>query len=151
MERALTTSALGAILILSLAGPPASRGDGPVLPAELHPSLLFTAAEIPLLKDRLERQPYSTWWQTVRARAESTPASFTDERTRARYAKSLAFAYVMTDEETFAQRAVELLEQMKFPPRGGDLGEPHAEGEVVALYAVAYDMGAALFQPLLAQ
>ena len=140
MERTRRMPGLGAILVLSLTRALPGYGAGPVLPAEEHPGLLFTAAEIPLLQARIQREPYTTWWQTVRARAESTPASFDDERTRARYAKSLAFAYLMTGDEAFAQRAAELLEEMKFPPRGGDLGEPHAEGEVVALYAVAYDM-----------
>jgi len=107
---------------------------------EQHPGLLFTGDEVLELKERIQREPYSTWWQTVLARAESTPASFTEERSKARFAKSLAFAYLMTDDDAYAQRAVEVLKQMQFPPRGGDLGEPHNEGEVVAIYAIAYDM-----------
>ena len=110
------------------------------LPAEQHPSLLFTADDIVVMKERIQREPYATWWQTVLTRAESTPASFTEERSKARFAKSLAFAYLMTDDVTYADRAVEVLKEMQFPPRGGDLGEPHNEGEVVAIYAVAYDM-----------
>ena len=125
-----------AILPTAVAGWPAL----PALPAEVHPGLLFTAADIPTLKERIQREPYATWWQTVLERAESTPTTFTEERTRARYAKSLAFAYLMTDDTQLAARAAEVMLEMKFPPRGGDLGEPHNEGEVVAVYAVAYDM-----------
>ncbi len=110
------------------------------LPTEQHPGLLFTSDDIPELKERIQREPYSTWWQTVLARAESTPESFTEERSKARFAKSLAFAYLMTDDVAYADRAVEVLKEMQFPPRGGNLGEPHNEGEVVAIYAVAYDM-----------
>ena len=110
------------------------------LPAEQHPSLLFTADDVSVLKERIQREPYATWWQTVLERADSTPASFTEERSKARFAKSLAFAYLMTDDIAYAQRAVEVLLEMQFPPRDGDLGEPHNEGEVVAIYAVAYDM-----------
>ncbi len=110
------------------------------LPTEQHPGLLFTSDDISVLKERIQREPYATWWQTVQARAESTPESFTEERSKARFAKSLAFAYLMTDDVAYADRAVEVLKEMQFPPRGGDLGEPHNEGEVVAIYAVAYDM-----------
>ena len=113
---------------------------GVELSAERHPSLLFTDEQISVLKERILREPYATWWQTVSARAESAPTSFSEERSKARYAKSLAFAYLMTDDATLAERAVDLLLDMKFPPRGGDLGEPHNEGEAVAIYAVAYDM-----------
>ena len=125
-------------LVVAMLAPDLSVAQ--TLPAEQHPSLLFTSDDIPELKERIQRAPYVTWWQTVLTRAESTPESFTEERTKARFAKSLAFAYLMTDDTAYADRAVEVLKQMQFPPRGGDLGEPHNEGEVVAIYAVAYDM-----------
>ena len=130
------------ILVLIAILPTAAAGwpTLPALPAEVHPGLLFTAADIPTLKECIQREPYATWWQTVLERAESTPTTFTEERTRARYAKSLAFAYLMTDDTRFAARAAEVMLGISFPPRGGDLGEPHNEGEVVAIYAVAYDM-----------
>lgn len=110
------------------------------LPAEEHPGLLFTSEQIPQLKERIQREPYATWWQTVLARAESVPDAVAEERSKTRYAKSLAFAYLMTDSTAYAERAAELLLDMKFPPRDGDLGQPHNEGEVVAQYAQAYDM-----------
>ena len=59
---------------------------------------------------------------------------------KSRYAKSLAFAWLMTDNVAFAERALVVMQGVAFPPRGGDLGEPHNEGEVVAQYAVAYDI-----------
>ena len=127
--------ALG-ILISAAAPPAASR----TLPAEAHPSLLFTAADLPTLRERIEREPYAAWWRTVRERAASVPATIPDERSKVRYAKSAAFAWLMTGDETHARQAVDLLLDVRFPPRGGDLGEPHHEGEVVAQYAVAYDM-----------
>ncbi len=110
------------------------------LSAEVHPGLLFSAADIPLLKARIQREPYATWWQIVLQRARNTPATFADERAEVRYAKSLAFAWLMTDNAAFAERALEVMQGVAFPPRGGDLGEPHNEGEVVAQYAVAYDI-----------
>ena len=110
------------------------------LAAEVHPGLLFFAEDIPLLKERIQREPYTTWWRTVLQRARNTPATFVDERAEVRYAKSLAFAWLMTDNAAFAERALEVMQGVAFPPRGGDLGEPHNEGEVVAQYAVAYDI-----------
>ena len=130
---------MGVVALLALFGI-LRQATAQTLPPERHPSLLFTAEQVPLLKERIQRPPYSDWWQVVLQRARSTPSTFTAERSKARFAKSLAFAYQVTDEAAFAQRAVELLKDVKFPPRGGDLGEPHNEGEVVAFYAQAYDM-----------
>lgn len=113
---------------------------GQTLSAEVHPGLLFFAEDIPLLKERVQREPYATWWQTVLQRARNTPATFADERAKVRYAKSLAFAWLMTDNAAFAERALAVMQGVAFPPRGGDLGEPHNEGEVVAQYAIAYDI-----------
>ena len=110
------------------------------LSAEVHPGLLFSAKDIPLLKERIQREPYATWWRIVLQRARSAPATFVDERAEVRYAKSLAFAWMMTDNAAFAERALAVMQGVAFPPRGGDLGEPHNEGEVVAQYAVAYDI-----------
>ena len=110
------------------------------LSAEVHPGLLFSAEDIPLLKERIQREPYTTWWRIVLQRARNAPATFVDERTEVRYAKSLAFAWLMTEDAAFAERALEVMQGVAFPPRGGDLGEPHNEGEVVAQYAVAYDI-----------
>ena len=109
------------------------------LPPEHHPSLLFSAAEVPRLKDRVQRLPYSSWWGTILSRI-GQPSTGLDERAKIRRAKSLAFAYALTDSVPWAEAAAQLLEQVRFPPRGGDLGEPHIEGEAVALYAEAYDM-----------
>ncbi len=110
------------------------------LPAERHPALLFDTTTVPLLKERILRAPYAAWWATIKARAASVPSRFTAERDKARYARSLAFEYLLTDRIASAQQALELLQAMKFPPRGGDLGEPHAEGEALAHYVMAYDM-----------
>ncbi len=129
----------GIVVLLALAGI-SRQATAQTLPPERHPGLLFTAEQVPLLRERIQRSPYSDWWQIVLQRAQSTPATLAVERSKARYAKSLAFAYLMTDDRAFADRAVELLKDVKFPPRGGDLGQPHNEGEIVGFYAQAYDM-----------
>ena len=81
-----------------------------ILPPEEHPSLLFTAQDIPLLRERTERQPYASWWKTVEQRALTQPSVNDDERAKVRQAKSLAFVYVITGDETRAREAAELLE-----------------------------------------
>ena len=132
-------AALAAALGLLISGA-ASPAAPQTLPAEAHPGLLFTSGDLPALRDRINREPYATWWETVRERADSVPSDIPDERDKVRYAKSSAFAWLMTGDESYARQAVDLLLDVRFPPRGGDLGEPHAEGEVAAQYAVAYDM-----------
>ena len=128
----------GALAVLvSAAVSPASPQT---LPAETHPSLLFTADDLPTLRDRIGREPYADWWRTVRERADSVPSSLSGERQKVRFAKSAAFAWQITGDESYGRQAVDLLLDVRFPPRGGDLGEAHAEGEVAAQYAVAYDM-----------
>ena len=96
-----STSAPGAGVRAAVGGTAA----GVELSAERHPSLLFTDVQIFVLKERILREPYATRWQTVSARAESAPTSFSEERSKARYAKSLAFAYLMTDDAPLAERA----------------------------------------------
>ena len=130
--------ALTLFAVLTVLTPLASSAQ--ILSAEVHPGLLFAAEDVPQLKERIQREPYAIWWQTVLDRAQNVPTIFTEERTKVRFAKALAFAWLMTDDSAFADRALQVMQEVAFPPRGGDLGEPHNEGEVVAQYAVAYDI-----------
>ena len=110
------------------------------LPDDARPSLLFSREDIPTLKDRIQRPPYDAWWATVLTRAQNGLPDGAPERTKARLAKTLAFVYLMTDRETWAQQALSIMRDTRFPPRGGNMGQPHNEGEIVAHYALAYDM-----------
>lgn len=110
------------------------------LPIDAHPSLLFSREDVSLLKERIQRPPYDAWWSTVLRRAQNGLPDGAEERTKARLAKSMAFAYWMTDDETWAKQALSIMRDTHFPPRGGDMGQPHNEGELVAHYAMAYDM-----------
>ncbi|MSR84744.1 MAG: hypothetical protein EXS58_17820 [Candidatus Latescibacteria bacterium] len=136
-ERSFSLRFLELLTLLLLCALP---GQSLELPAEQHPSLLFTADEIPLLRERIQRAPYSTWWATTLQRANAAAATYVEERAKVRSAKSLAFAYVITGDTTYARRGAALLADTKFPPRGGDMGQPHLEGEIVAQYAEAYDL-----------
>ena len=95
---------LALVLVLAPVGAAAQT-----MAAEVHPGLLFSAEDIPLLKERIQREPYTTWWQIVLQRARNAPATFVDERAEVRYAKSLAFAWLMTDDAAFAERALEVI------------------------------------------
>ena len=139
-ERRLPLRLLELLVLLSLLLLCVLPGQSLELPAEQHPSLLFTADEIPLLKERIQRAPYATWWATTLKRANAAAATYVEERAKVRSAKSLAFAYVITGDTSYARRGVELLADTKFPPRGGDMGQPHLEGEIAAQYAEAYDL-----------
>ncbi len=110
------------------------------LPADVHPSLLFSREEVPLLRERIQRPPYDAWWSTILTRAQNGLPEGAPERTKARLAKSMAFAYWMTSDEVWAKQALAIMRDTRFPPRGGDMGQPHNEGELVAHYALAYDM-----------
>lgn len=135
------------VALLALATSAAAQTVPVTLPAEVHPSLSFTADQVPLLQERITREPYATWWATILERAQNPPVPATEERTKARYAKAAAFAWWMTGDSLFAHTSAGLLLDMKFPRDDGDLGEPHNEGEVVMQYAQAYDM----LHPFLAQ
>ena len=104
---------------------------------DARPSLLFSREDIPTLRERIQRPPYDAWWSTVLTRAQNGLPDSAPERTKARLAKTLAFVYLMTDEETWAQQALAIMRDTRFPPRGGDMGQPHNEGELVAHYALA--------------
>ena len=101
------------------------------LSAEVHPGLLFSAEDIPLLKERIQREPYATWWQIVLQRAQNTPATFADERAEVRLRQVPRLC--LADDRRCRVCRARLGRDAGggVPPRGGDLGEPHNEGEVV--------------------
>ena len=128
------------VLLLAVSSVADAQTVSVTLPAETHPNLTFTADQVPLLQERISREPYATWWATILARAQNPPVPAVEERTKARYAKAAAFAFWITGDSSFAHTSAGLLLDMKFPRDDGDLGQPHNEGEVVMQYAQAYDM-----------
>src|SRR5207249_1185334 len=65
---------------------------GKVPAAERHPCLFFGPEEVPRLRERLEREPYKTWWGLRRDSGDEV---------------SLAFRWLMTGDEAAAARARE--------------------------------------------
>ncbi len=114
------------------------------LPPGRHPVLLYEEVDIPVIKDRIEREPYASWWAWIKGKSDEalskSAGQLGDERQKTRFAKALAFAYMITQDSTYAQKAIDVMKAVKFPPRGGNLGEPHAEAEGAANYFEAYDM-----------
>jgi hypothetical protein len=110
------------------------------LPPERHPSLLFTEEYLPVLRDRINREPYRTWWNGVRDTAESGLSvdfySLDDENTRAKYAKALAMAGLIEESTVYQEKASEALQTVR--PQG-DWGAGHHEGRAAVSLALAYD------------
>ena len=48
-----------------------STASAQTLPTEVHPSLLLSPEDIPLLKERIQRAPYDAWWNTVLTRSQN--------------------------------------------------------------------------------
>ena len=119
----------------------------PVLPAaEKHPSLYFSADLIPELRLRKADQSsnYYFLWQRFRSDARSyitKDVSTLDENDRPRAAKTLAFWWVIEEDSTALQRAIEaLLLAYDGVPQTGE--KPYDEiyrATWLQNYAAAYD------------
>ncbi|MYI42908.1 MAG: hypothetical protein F4113_03145, partial [Rhodothermaceae bacterium] len=119
----------------------------PVLPAaEKHPSLYFSADFIPELRLRKADQGsrYYTLWRNFRAdalRYITKDMSLMDENDRPRAAKTLAFWWIMEEDSTALEKAVEaLLLAYDGVPQTGE--KPYDEiyrATWLQNYAAAYD------------
>ena len=113
-------------------------------PSENHPVLLFTAEELPTIRSRIERESYSSWWKWAKHKAdEALTADYSEntlERKKSEYAKALAFAYVVTQDTIYAEKAKEVLETITSRCAGGNWGDIHTEMDAVPNYCQAYDM-----------
>jgi hypothetical protein len=131
------------------------------LPQEEHPSLLFCEDEKDLIRQRTLREPYSGWWGIVLQRAETGLATDLsnpqlEESRRAYAAKSCAFAYVVTGELPFLEKAREGLLHISPPPavttpEGGRTGQGWGDwvraSALMLDYCVAYDLVAQDLSP----
>ena len=98
----------------------------PVLPTgEVHPSLYFQSEDLPLLNERVETIPYAGWWAEVVSKSNSylgrdlTSPDLSEEE-RSKGAKACAFAYVVTADHAYANKAKEALSAMWASPGSDD-------------------------------
>jgi hypothetical protein len=125
------------------------------LPAEeIHPSLYFTAPQIPSLKAKIDRPPVDQWYDKIHQRArQAYGIDFGDrampEMERALYAGASAFDYVITEENGHLQNAARALLNISDPPHivdleGGRPGDGFGDwvyaSQVMMVYLHAYDM-----------
>jgi hypothetical protein len=87
----------------------------PVLPSgEVHPSLYFTSNDIVPLQERREAIPYSEWWSEIISKANASVAqnlssTSLSEEERSKGAKVCAFAYILTEDLQYLEKAKEAL------------------------------------------
>jgi hypothetical protein len=127
------------------------------LPIERHPSLLFSPAGAGRIRERIRRQPYADWAETVLQEARSSLAmnladSGLPEMDRARAVKSCAFAWWFTGQEPYLRKARQGLVHISDPPavttpEGGRFGRGWGDwiraSFIMPMYCVAYDLTAA--------
>jgi len=127
------------------------------LPIERHPSLLFTNAGADRIRQRIRRDPYAGWAETILQQARaSLMMNLADpglpEMDRARAVKSCAFAWWITGQGAYLQKARQGLLHISDPPavttpEGGLFGRGWSDwiraSFIMPMYCVAYDLTAA--------
>ena len=138
------------LLILALSSFASSAHAGlsidttPIVPSEeIHPTLYFSVEDISALRARIAMPPYSDWWTEVVTKSNSylgqdlsSPALTEDERSKG--AKACAFAYVITDDEQYANKAEEALSAMWSHPNSDNRRMLEAAYHLQS-YCEAYD------------
>jgi len=143
----------GFVFVILLCGA-AAADDPPTGPwrSDLveRPRLIFGADDLPLILDRLTREPYLTLMARVRSRANNgfdptppDPYDASREYSLSNIAKAAAFVAWVDDDETMADKAAQVLEAMA-PDFGGNPlifidGDIHI-AEAVTGYCYAYDI-----------
>lgn len=96
------------------------------LPKEKHPFVYFTIDEFEQINERIEREPYRKWADSLKKRVESyvvNPDAKLTHTKRMQHAKELAFAYWIFNDSKYAELAVDYLLEFEDNPkfkRGGN-------------------------------
>lgn len=114
------------------------------LPPERHPCLLLQKDDVPLVRERLARSPYREWRQRLERLAE-VAADWATVRSRpsmskARDAKLLAFAYIVSGDREYAEQAATVLMHLRGPAHGGNWRSLDDMVQGAADLALAYDL-----------
>ncbi len=140
-------------MIAGLALLPAALADGAPERAHQRPYLFFSREDVPGLRERLQREPFKDRWERFMAHAENlltrgTPAPdrvVQNSRHSLGVAGTTAFAYVMTGEERYGERAIRELEALLEAPRwdnpryGWNRGTDLDAAELSVAGALVYD------------
>ena len=108
-----------------------------------HPLVLFSADDLPALRQKIQSEPCSTWWNTVHSVADQGLAvTFSDpslsEYDKSMQASCLAFAYLMTQDTQYRDKGIEALVNVGNGSFDGLMFNWHA-GIIETNYALAYD------------
>ena len=161
---AIIARLLPAILVLWVAGAAAQDVEDDAadfyknLKPGRHPYLFFAAEDIPRLCEKMKVSPTKELWQRTRERCDrffSKPCKpypadtyYEQVRSRAEYIEGAAFAYVMTGQKRYADRAIQEIEALLDCPhwvethvvRKGKLRTlDRVTARVAFVMAVAYD------------
>ncbi len=113
------------------------------LPSETHPCILYEEDDVEDIRDRLTREPYSNWWNTMQNMLSwivNINFSNATELEKSRYSKMLAFAYVMTDSTLYAEKALEGLSLIDPNGNWGGSSNYYAHADPLTFYCETYDM-----------
>ncbi len=97
-----------------------TASDIPPLPKENHPFVYFTIDEFEQIKERIEREPYRKWADSLKKRVESyvkNPDAKLTHTKRMQRAKELAFAYWIFNDSKYAELAVDYLLEFQDNPK----------------------------------
>jgi len=111
------------------------------IPPESHPSLFFDYEDIPALRERILREPYSEWYSRLLSLADGAIGrDYSDaiEYTKSFDALSCGFAYIVEDDTSYIEQALQAIYAID---DSGYWGEEDVDHAAVAMqYAIAYDI-----------
>lgn len=140
MSALTTIKALHFLFILNIFAITLFASD---LPTETHPFILYDSNMVETLRERIEREPYTDWWEELQmaagwAMSYSFPSHI--EYHKARYCKVLAFAYMITDSLPYADKCLEGLETIDPGGNWGGSTAYYQHADPLTFYCEAYDM-----------
>ncbi|HEY9160439.1 MAG TPA: heparinase II/III family protein [Desulfomonilia bacterium] len=85
-----------------------------------YPRTMYKASDLPVIRERINREPYKTLFYHVVGRANSTPAPSSGsynpsvEYTNSNIAKDAAFVYAVTGDIRYRDKSVAILERLNY-------------------------------------